>query len=469
MKAILIISSFVVVNSVYGASVKNLNALNKKSLYSDSFKSVQNDFKEYSNIYQYCRADYLDFNTYKPLENSELISVQAIFRHGDRAPTYFNVDDGNTWSLCDKTSLAKQLRPMTTIQLDDASIDITKGQVLQIPYNPVCIAGELTQKGAIDSIDLGKSMREVYVKKLGFLKPDLQNASQLKVRTSNSMRARQTANYVLSGLYPFTGNGDDVVVNSFYLPAATDNIFDNLSACPKSRVLYNKMAESDDFQEYLGMNKDYIDIMNPMIAANKSTLAFTSSRAYYLDSIQGRKCHGLPYACNKVGKCVNDDMYNTFTSDYTWETYFQKRLSPLSEEYNKLTAGLYLRDFKRDMEELVKLNKNRKKCPNKKSPRFYMYSAHDQTNHFVAYSLKAGVLDSLAAPFSSNMYFEVWKNNTNRKLSIRAFYNNRILQVYGKDGSRTNPWCDFNSCDYDTFMKFLDTVIPKNPSAECSA
>ncbi|OMJ23742.1 putative acid phosphatase [Smittium culicis] len=469
MKVTVILSSFVIINSVNGVSVDNLNKLTKKSLYSDSFKFVQNDFKEYANVYQYCRADYLDSNTYKPLENSELISVQAIFRHGDRAPAYFNVDDGNTWSFCDKTGLTKQLRPMTTIQLNDTSVDITKGQVLQIPYNPVCIAGELTQKGAVDSIDLGKSMRDIYVKKLGFLKPDLKSTSQIKVRTSNSMRTRQTANYVLSGLYPVSGNGDDVVVNSFYLPAATENIFDNLSACPKSRVLFNKMTASGDFQEYLGMNKDYIEMMNPMIAANTSTSTFTSSRAYYLDSIQGRICHDLPYACNKDRKCINDDMFNTFTADYTWETYFQKRLSPYSAEYNKLTAGLYLRDFKRDMEELVRVNKNRKKCPNKKSPRFYMYSAHDQTNHFVAYSLIAGALDSLAAPFSSNMYFEVWKNNTSGKLSVRAFYNNRILQVYGKDGSRTNPWCDFNSCDYDTFMNFLDSVIPQNPSVECLA
>ncbi|OMJ18382.1 Lysosomal acid phosphatase [Smittium culicis] len=358
---------------------------------------------------------------------------------------------------------------MTTIQLDDTSIDITKGQILQIPYNPVCIAGELTQKGAIDSIDLGKSMREVYVKKLGFLKPDLQNASQLKVRTSNSMSARQTANYVLSGLYPVSGSGDDVVVNSFYLPASTDNIFDNPSACPKSQALLNQIIASDDYQEYLGANKDYIDTLNKIISANTSTPEFTTSRKYYYDNIQARICHGLPYACNKDGKCINDDIFITFKADYTTEVFFQKRLIAFSPEYNNLTSGLYLRDFKRDMDQLVRLNKNRKKCPKKKSPRFYMYSANDQTIHNVAYSLIAGALDSLAAPVSSNMYFEVWKNNTSGKLSVRVFYNNRILRVYGQDGSRTNPWCDFNSCDYDKFMQVLDTVIPQNPSSECLA
>ncbi|OMJ20396.1 hypothetical protein AYI70_g4139, partial [Smittium culicis] len=156
MKASLIVSSFIIINSVSGVSINNLNTLTKRSLYTDSFQFTLKDFVDFASVYQYCKADYLDSNTYKPLENSELISVQAILREGDRAPEYFNVDDGNTWSFCDKTGLTKQLRPMTTIQLNDTSVDITKGQVLQIPYNPICIAGELTQKGAVDSIDLGK-------------------------------------------------------------------------------------------------------------------------------------------------------------------------------------------------------------------------------------------------------------------------------------------------------------------------
>ncbi|OMJ20397.1 hypothetical protein AYI70_g4140, partial [Smittium culicis] len=280
---------------------------------------------------------------------------------------------------------------------------------------------------------------------------------------------RQTANYVLSGLYPVSGNGDDVAVNSFYLPAATDNIFDNPQACPKSQVLLNQIIASDDYQEYLGANKDYIETLNKIISANTSTPEFTTSRKYYYDNIQSRVCRGLPYACNKDGKCVNDDVYRIFRGYNTIEIYLQKRLSAFSQEYNKLTSGLYLRDFKRDMKELVRANKNKNKFSKKNVTRFYMYSANDQIIHNVAYPLIAGALDSLAAPISSNMYFEVWENNTSGKLSVRAFYNNRILQVYGLDGSRTNPWCDFNSCDYDTFMKFLDSVIPQNPSVECYA
>ncbi|OMJ30263.1 hypothetical protein AYI69_g203 [Smittium culicis] len=159
-------------------------------------------------------------------------------------------------------------------------------------------------------------------------------------------------------------------------------------------------------------------------------------------------------------------MFNTFRADYNWELFYKKKFDTLSIRYNKLTAGLFLVDFKRYLEELVRKNKDEKNISKKNDMKFCLYSAHDHTIQYLVNSLLSEPFETLAVPFSANIYFEVWKNNSSGKLSIRAIYNNKILKALGLNGS-TDPWCDFNSYDYNTFMSLLENIIPKYPSSEC--
>ncbi|OMJ14384.1 hypothetical protein AYI70_g7910 [Smittium culicis] len=141
-------------------------------------------------------------------------------------------------------------------------------------------------------------------------------------------------------------------------------------------------------------------------------------------------------------------------------------MTKYSKEYNILNQGFFVSDFTHDLENLVKNNLSRKGYNKKKSPKFYLYSAHDFTIQDIIFSLMGDTLSTFFPPYSSNLYAEVWKNNSSGKLSVRVIYNNRILKVLAKDGS-SKPWCDFNSCDYDKFIDVLKKSGIKNPATQC--
>ncbi|OMJ08576.1 Counting factor 60 [Smittium culicis] len=351
--------------------------------------------------------------------------------------------------------------------INGTSDDISKGQLAEMPKNNTCASGWMTEKGGLDSLDMGKATRRIYVDKLGFLKPTLKSTNQIKVRTTSSARTIQTADFFLSGLYPVTGNDTDVIINSFYLPPAIEDMTDNLSMCPKAQYLFDKIKNSDEFKEYLSQNSDYISFMNTLFTANTSVPLFTNTRTFYFDLLQPRACNNIPRPCNSDGQCTTEKMYETFRADMNWEYIYQKTMSQYSREYNILVQGFFISDLKSDLEDLVRNNKRSHKCSKNKAPRFYLYSAHDMTINNVVFSLLGDIPVTFLPPYSSNLFIEVWKNNKNGNLSVRIIYNNRILKVLGEAGS-SKPWCDFNSCDYNTFINFLSKVEISDPISQCA-
>ncbi|OMJ12554.1 2-phosphoxylose phosphatase 1 [Smittium culicis] len=156
-----------------------------RSLFANSYKKVYDSLYDYSDAYNYCQANFIDADTYTPLDNSELISVQAIIRHGDRTPIYYNKNDGGIWDFCNLSKFKSILRPITTTILNSTNENVSKGSPVVIPSKKLCESGQLTEKGGKASYESGKAARRVYVDKLGFLNPTLKNTNQIKVRTSN--------------------------------------------------------------------------------------------------------------------------------------------------------------------------------------------------------------------------------------------------------------------------------------------
>ncbi|OLY80049.1 Counting factor 60 [Smittium mucronatum] len=431
----------------------------------------ESDFIEnYLTGYSYCLADPPKVSTYEPLKDSTLVSVQAFVRHGDRSPLYYNKNDGDIWDFCNKSDIVPLLRPVKTAEVPDSFSDASNGTLVDIAVQTLCFPGDLTKKGAEDSFNLGSAIREIYVDKLGFLSNSLENTNQIRVRTSIAIRTIRTAAYILSGLYPVGGPDSNVTVHSFHYPFTKENMYANSLLCPRVANLTNSLVASPDFQEYLGLNKTAITLLNSMIDGNtSSSVDFTQTRSYYFDTLSTRICHNLPAPCNSDGECAGKDVYNSMFVGANWEPLFQKRFSKYSQQYDLITAGLFLSDIKKDLEFLVQSNLKKKKCGQKESQKFLMYSVHDLTFAFLANSLLADRQNSLISPFSSHMFLEVWKSNSNaNNLSVRIMLNNRILKVVGLDGS-DQPWCDFNSCDYNKFIKFLNSKIPSNSTAECMA
>ncbi|OMJ18250.1 2-phosphoxylose phosphatase 1 [Smittium culicis] len=467
MKNVLILSSISAVSFVNGLSINNSNQYARRSSFTDSYNKVYNSLEQNSNVYNFCQGNFIDPNTYTPLSNSELISVQALIRNGDHSPSIYLEDDRKVFNFCNLSKYNSILRPVSSIMVNSTTDPISQGKLIELSTNDVCEPGFVSEKGGLTSLEIGKTVRSIYIDKLGFLSSTLKNSDQLKVRIDAVPRSPQTAKFFLSGLYPISGNDTDVVINSYYLPLDKENTIDNWENCPKAQYLSDLIQSSDEYQEYLKQNPENISLMNTLYTTNTSDVYFTKTRYIYLDNIQKRICHNLPYPCNSKGQCVTEEMYKSFRAGVNWEYFYQRTMTKNSAEYSRLLQGFFIADFKRDLEEVVRNNKNRKKCPRKKTPRFYIYTALDSTINSVIYTLMGDFPNTFIPPFSSNLFVEVWKNKSSGKLSVRVIYNNQILKVLGENGS-TQPWCDMNSCDYDTFVNFLAKKQVTDPATECA-
>ncbi|OMJ11182.1 putative acid phosphatase, partial [Smittium culicis] len=181
-----LILNLLLLSSTFGLSIKDPRGVSRRSLFKESYNDIYNSYTEYSEIYNNCQANFIDADTYNPLENSELISVQMIMRHGDRAPVYFSKNDGDIWNFCKLSKYNSILRPITSAMINSTTDDVSIGSKVVIPSNESCKSGSLTEKGGLASLDLGKATRSVYVDKLGFLDRTLKNTDQIKIRTSSS-------------------------------------------------------------------------------------------------------------------------------------------------------------------------------------------------------------------------------------------------------------------------------------------
>ncbi|RKF79351.1 putative acid phosphatase SPBC4.06 [Golovinomyces cichoracearum] len=145
--------------------------------------------------------------------------VQVLHRHGERTPTvsrFQNAGLPRFWPYCSvaqemiSQTLDNEHNPMKwtpfhwqrrieTLDKDGQPILATgpDGDV-----NSLCKAGELTNKGRVTTLDLGRRLRHLYVDQLDFLPKTLEDADILYLRSSSFPRALESLQQVVRGLYP---------------------------------------------------------------------------------------------------------------------------------------------------------------------------------------------------------------------------------------------------------------------------
>ncbi|OMH81716.1 Counting factor 60 [Zancudomyces culisetae] len=135
----------------------------------------------------YCQADFPSVNNYTPLENSKLIFVQTVFRHGDRTPTYIAPGDTTDWNICNYKNYINEAQDAAKSGLGTRIKAYTQySSTKQLNYTGIfwkgnCQRGQLSVKGANQLETLGSELRKIYVDKLQFLDSELKDAN-IKVR-----------------------------------------------------------------------------------------------------------------------------------------------------------------------------------------------------------------------------------------------------------------------------------------------
>lgn len=147
--------------------------------------------------------------------NLELQLVQILLRHGERTPVSARFQNAGLpafWPYCasvrELKSAVLQDRTFTTLEWkrrletfgpNDEPV-IATGPTGQL--DDVCDMGALTDKGRSTTYSLGSRLRQLYVDRLHFLPPAIENADFLYLRATPIPRALESLQQTFSALYP---------------------------------------------------------------------------------------------------------------------------------------------------------------------------------------------------------------------------------------------------------------------------
>ncbi|OLY83229.1 Counting factor 60 [Smittium mucronatum] len=411
------------------------------------------------NNYNYCEANTLYSPQYQPVLGSDLVFVQTFIRHGDRAPYFINNSDLHLWNVCNKTIFNSVAR---SIFVKDVSNN-TLGVNYVTSKTNMCKASELTQKGAEYSMNIGEAARRIYIDKLKFLYSEYKSQKQLRVRSTNADRTKETAKYFLSGLYPITPSNKNISTTVFHYSYDSDTMVTNSNLCQKITQIQNQIISTPRYQSYLAADPEITQKINLMFDDYQpNNTIFKNTRINQQDILQTRVCHQFKLPCNKLGQCATPSDAKLELNNLHFEVKYKKRDSRFSPQLVRFAVGPFFSQILQELNSAILLHKKRN------AVRMSIYSCHDDTITNILGGLRADDFNFLWPPFNANIFIELWKNRSTGKFSIRIFNSGRILKVLGATQGDPSPWCDFNSCNFNSFSEYIKSIIPANLKAECA-
>ncbi|PAV20442.1 phosphoglycerate mutase [Pyrrhoderma noxium] len=230
----------------------------------------------------------LDTESYSiaPSELS-LEQVHVYVRHGERTPVRVRMAEPPAsinphWNLC---RTARQFRASVATFGDAVQDSLRSSDGIEfLPVKRVveredgntmegeCLLGELTDMGRQTTYNFGRSLRKIYVEKLGFLPDTLSSNSDGYFRSTNMPRTIESLQQVMHGLYPRSKLAHGVIPQLRVRNGLDENLVPNTFACKRLEVLlvgfaqaaaaaYNHTLEPLDekLSKYIGGNPIRID------------------------------------------------------------------------------------------------------------------------------------------------------------------------------------------------------------------
>ncbi|ORY02207.1 phosphoglycerate mutase-like protein [Basidiobolus meristosporus CBS 931.73] len=377
----------------------------------------------YDDGYNYCQASRPSKSTYKPLPHARLVHVQLVVRHGDRTPVWpLTYEHDVSWD-CDEVQEYSRLNG-PEVEYDGSEfkyqVIIPKKDSLSSSFwKGSCINGQLTTKGKLQHISLGRALREIYVNKLKFLPKKLSDTRLLFIRSSDVTRTKQSAQSILNGLYPKSKHDthDPLVIH--YEPGEIETMKFNKWICPRYTQLSNDMINTSYYQNYLEEAQELKSKLDRILTPQSLNWP-NRTMVSYMDSMRCRQCHQKPLPC-RGGECVTkrmtDDLFRLVDKEYA----YTHRDAELADKANAVVVGWIMRNILSGI-QLTRHSEAKAK--------FEIFSGHDDTIFGLLGLLKAK--DMRWPPFASNIIFELWRNHKN--YFVRVIYNGEVLEV-------KNSWC----------------------------
>lgn len=370
--------------------------------------------------------------------NEQLLSVHLFSRHGARTPLYLvnGIEEAHY-----KTELLEPYvnanYSLKTLQNEHFKDYMSKYDQMNFDNKLKGGAGrgQLTKVGEKQMFELGRRVRERYIKDLNFLSPDY-NSTEHYTRSSHFRRTINSARCFLAGVYNKSNTQAGEPFEIFVSDLQYDYIFPNAIDCK----YYHEMHTFIHKLELFSKDKNYmkqLDELNKKIFAtkeegDKSWITFTKFR----DDMIAREIHDEPVPSH-------------LEADFKKSHHFASReLSAMSTHNLKITCGRLLWHIRKNILETVCKDAQNK---NTSVQKFRHFSAHDTTLNALLNSFE--LIDSENEqwpPFAADIAVELWKelDETNNKYEyfVKLYYCSKPVKMQN---------CESEKCKLMDFIEVL--------------
>jgi hypothetical protein len=391
----------------------------------------------------YCGAPPVDVAAAAAPPGMELRFLIVTTRHGDRTPVGLypgsGVNSNDVEWRCNLTQLS-------AIETGDEAF-VQPGRLYRkrylnqrevLPGN--CMFGQLTAKGREQHIALGKSLRNVYVDKYGFLNPQFAD-SELWLRSTDVPRTIASAQSLLAGMYPpsSTGGAGVPVFDLHSIDAWRDNMTPNEKLCPHLRQIYTNLMQTEPWIAHM---HEIAPLDAKLRAIFNVPPNATIDIIDVFDETYARICHGKPLP----GAVAPLEQLIALNAQFEMAYFYNRTRTALTLNIGSFVA-----------EQLERLEQARNGSAG--GLKWILYSGHDTTLWPLSFAYGFGSIEYWP-PYASHMEIELWQSARTGEHFVRFLFNGR---------PRPAPGCASSEpCSWATFRAAIDNVLPHNFGQQCA-
>ncbi|VIO93335.1 Histidine acid phosphatase family protein [Brugia malayi] len=367
----------------------------------------------------------------------ELIFIQIVWRHGDRAPIF--------------------TYPTDTHQED------------AWPYG----WGELTELGMMQQFALGQLIRQRYIEKdYNFLSQNYK-PKELYIRSTDVNRTLISAMANLAGMYPTGIPGKDYPEYKQWpshwtpIPIHTidneeDFVGNVFSRCPRVDQLTAIIRCSKHYRDIADENKDFFDYVS-----KKSGMKVNLANVHTINDIHyAEMMHNLSQP-----SWITDDVSKKLSNLSMITSEFIYGISePYLPELIKLRGGSLLKLFLENINQKKECLSNPKNssCSWILQRKYFALSAHDTTVAALLATLAdEKILEESLPQYTASIAIELW-NKTDVGFAVKILFHEAFHHQY-RAITRFTKGCpsDSDFCPLNLFLKRSKNFLPKNIKQEC--
>ncbi|KAI9143896.1 histidine phosphatase superfamily [Paraphysoderma sedebokerense] len=328
--------------------------------------------------------------------------------------------------------------------------------------------GQLTDTGRSHMTNVGSKLRELYVDKLKFLTPTLDEAESLYLRSTDWSRTLESLHHVLLGLYPPETHR---ITEPPHIHIKTvnheDTLYPHINTCSvlkKEFADFRKRVYQDTRQTVDWLKTELNGVAKDVeVDEKKPRWSISPSPHGIYDTVTAAIAHGY-YVPPEI--TPNSLIMAEYLATREWIWSFGQTLTS-----KRLSIGRLIGELKLNIEGHVRTNANATKMA--------IFSGHDST--LGPLLLAMDVWDKRWPPFASMITFELFRQKSTAQPTaksqrqtqpgnyfVRMIYNSEPMYIPGCQSAESHHPGDKSLCTLDAFLKVAEELIPTDYEAECS-